>query len=153
MPRTILLHDRATILAALRPHGALHVYAIGDLDDFFFPYTAWFALEDAGVIRQIALLYTGGAMPVILALAAERTDELAALLASMLPVLPRRFDMHITPGAAAALRHDYQWTSRGLHHKMALVDPARLDAVDTSDRKSTRLNSSHRLTSRMPSSA
>lgn len=132
MPRTILLHDRAEILAALAEHRALHVYAIGDLDDFFFPYTSWFALEDGGAIRQIALLYTGSSMPVVLAIAAERTDELAELLASMLKVLPRRFDMHVTPGAARALEREYELSSRGLHRKMALADPAKLDGIDTS---------------------
>jgi ribosomal protein S18 acetylase RimI-like enzyme len=132
MSRTILLHDRATILAALAEHRALHLYAIGDLDDFFFPYTAWFALESAGRIRQIALLYTAGGLPVILALAPERVDELGALLASMLPVLPRRFYMHVTPGAAQVLEQDYALTSHGLHIKMALVDPSRLEGIDTS---------------------
>lgn len=132
MSRTILLHDRAPILAALGEHRALHVYAIGDLDDFFFPYTAWFALEDGGQIRKVAVLYTGGALPVVLALAAERIRELATLLASMLPVLPRRFYLHVTPGAAHVLESDYALSSHGLHRKMALVDPARLEGVDTS---------------------
>lgn len=132
MPRTILLHDRAAILGVLRDHRALHVYAIGDLDDFFFPYTSWFALEDGGQVRQIALFYTGVALPVVLAIAPERTDEMAALLRSMLPVLPRRFYLHVTPGAADALRAEYELSSHGLHRKMALVDPSRLDGIDTS---------------------
>ena len=131
MPRTVLLHDRARILAALGAHRALHVYAIGDLDDFFFPFTSWFALEDdAGEARQIALLYTGAALPVLLAIAAERADELSALLGSMLPVLPRRFYLHATPGAARALESEYELSHHGLHHKMALLSPARLEAID-----------------------
>lgn len=133
MPRTILLHDRARILAALGANRALHVYAIGDLDDFFFPFTSWFGLEDdAGEVRQIALLYTGVALPCLVAIAAERMDELETLLASLLPVLPRRFYMHVTPGAAHALEQEYELSSHGLHHKMALVAPARLEGIDTS---------------------
>lgn len=132
MPRTILLHDRAAILGALAVNRALHVYAIGDLDDFFFPYTSWFAREVAGEIRQIVLLYTGGDLPVVLAFADDRVDELAALLESMLPVLPRSFYMHVTPGAAPVLESDYALSSHGRHRKMALVDPGRLDAIDVS---------------------
>ncbi|MBI2392697.1 MAG: GNAT family N-acetyltransferase [Deltaproteobacteria bacterium] len=130
MPRTVLLHDRATILAALSGHRALHVYAIGDLDDFFFPYTSWFAREEAGEVRQIVLLYTGGTLPVVLAIAGDRVDELTALLRSMLPVLPRSFYLHVTPGAAAALENDYRLTSHGRHRKMALVEPGRLANVE-----------------------
>ncbi|MEZ4311264.1 MAG: hypothetical protein R3F14_24750, partial [Polyangiaceae bacterium] len=65
MPRTIQLHDRTAILARLADHRALNVYAVGDLDDMFFPYTSWFALEEAGQVLQVVMLYTGGALPMI----------------------------------------------------------------------------------------
>ena len=54
-----------------------------------------------------------------------------------------------------AERHTDVWASVGIHPHEAdahpQVDTAKL--VDRADRKSTRLNSSHRNTSRMPSSA
>ena len=132
MPRTISIHDRAHLLEALGEHRAMHVYAIGDLDGFFFPFTSWFALEEGGRIRQIVLLYSAGAMPVVLAIAPRDPGEMGELMRSLLPVLPRRFYMHATPGVSEVLARDYELRPHGLHHKMALVDPRRLDAVDTS---------------------
>ena len=36
---------------------AVHAYALGDLDDFFWPHTRWFAWAPDGVIEQLVLLY------------------------------------------------------------------------------------------------
>lgn len=132
MRRTTVLHDRSAIFAALREHRALHLYAIGDLDDFFFPFTSWYALEEDGSPLQVALVYSGGSTPSVLAIAPERTDEMRALLRSLLPLLPRRFYMHVTPGAARALEEAYELLPHGLHHKMVLAHPARLAGIETS---------------------
>ena len=42
----IRLHDRATLEAFLRRDAALHLYSLGDLDDFFWPFTTWHGLEE-----------------------------------------------------------------------------------------------------------
>jgi hypothetical protein len=39
-PRSV--HDRTELAAELRKDPALHAYELGDLDDFFWPYTSWF---------------------------------------------------------------------------------------------------------------
>lgn len=131
MARWILLHDRTEILAALSSHRAAHAYAIGDLDDFFFPHTVWLALTSGGRPRQVAMLYTQASPPTLLAIAPERPEEMAELLDAILPVLPRRFYLHVTPGAAHTLTREYELSFHGLHHKMALVSTARLEGVDT----------------------
>lgn len=131
--RTIWVHDRARIADRLRQEPALHLYALGDLDDFFFPHTIWYALEEAEELRQIVLLYTGVALPCLLALADKsEVAEMRRLVRAMVPLLPRRFYAHATPGVAEELAAAYELSPHGLHWKMALLDPGCLDGVDTS---------------------
>jgi ribosomal protein S18 acetylase RimI-like enzyme len=133
LTRSIWLHDRAAIFAALSPAPALQLYALGDLDDFFFPHTIWRALEAFGAIRQIALIYTGAAPPVLHAITPEGgVAEMRELVRSMLPLLPRSFYSHVTPGVEDALAEAYDLAPHGLHRKMVLADPARLEAADAS---------------------
>lgn len=127
--RPVSLHDRAEIEALLRADPALHVYELGDLDDFFWPYTTWYADPRR---RAVALLYTGTELPTLLAIAPPAdTPALRALLGGLGPVLPRRFDAHLTGGVADVLTADYACVDPGKHLKMALTDAARLASVDT----------------------
>ncbi len=66
----VCLHDKTAIEPILRRNIYLHLYSIGDLDDFFWPYTSWYVTRDEGDVRAIALLYAGPT-PTLLAL----TDE------------------------------------------------------------------------------
>ena len=127
----LILHDKETIAAFLRRNVYLHIYSLGDLDDFFWPYTIWYAAGQNGEIRAIALLYTGLPIPNLLAL----SDDLAsmrALIESVRHLLPRRFYSHLSPGLEAALRPQFQLESHGRYYKMALQEPARLGEVDVS---------------------
>ena len=142
----ILLHDRDEIEAFLRQRPTLHLYELGDLDDFFWPYTTWYALREAGEVRALALLYTGTALPVLLSFIEEEPESSAVgkkassslaenacveLLHTIRPVLPRRFYAHLNPGLEAHLEADYRLTSHGVHLKMALTDRTRLVDIDT----------------------
>ena len=49
------LHDKETIHRFLAHHPAHYLYLIGDLDDFFWPHTQWFAGEREGKIQALAL--------------------------------------------------------------------------------------------------
>ncbi|MFO0589153.1 MAG: GNAT family N-acetyltransferase [Polyangiaceae bacterium] len=127
--RTIWLHDRARIFSALRTDPALHLYALGDLDDFFFSHTCWYALEIDGEPREIALLYTGVTTPALHLLATD-VPAMRRLVRAMHPVLPRRFEVHATPGVSEELTAAYDLRSHGLHLKMALVHPDRAEGAD-----------------------
>jgi ribosomal protein S18 acetylase RimI-like enzyme len=129
----VLLHSKLQIEAALRRETALHLYEIGDLDDFFFEYTTWYGLKDGAKVRQVALLYAAPGLPVLLALSETQQEDLARLLAEIRPLLPRRLYLHLTPAVAPILEQDYSLESHGLHYKMLLRDPARLDNFDTSE--------------------
>lgn len=61
---TCCLHDKSQIEAFLRKNVNLHIYSIGDLDDFFWHKTVWYGLKTNDEIQAVAMLYTetvGGA--------------------------------------------------------------------------------------------
>jgi hypothetical protein len=45
--RLIEVDDRARLEAWLRRDPAMHLYELGDLDDFFWPRTRWYGLPAA----------------------------------------------------------------------------------------------------------
>ena len=115
-------HDRAVLAELLSRDPVLHAYQLGDLDDFFWPYTSWFRRGD-----DVALLYHGVDLPTLLAFAPpERTGDLAALVTELAPVLPARLWAHLSPGLDATVARWYELSDAAAHHRMALTDPARL---------------------------
>ncbi len=126
----ICLHDRSQIEKVLREHTFLNLYALGDLDKFFWDYTTWYALSGDKQIKQLVLLYAKSNLPVLLGFSAE-VEELKELLRFLLPLLPKRFYAHFSGDAVDILAKDYQIRSYGVHYKMALTDRSCLD-IDTS---------------------
>src|SRR5262245_33953955 len=129
----VCLHAKDEIERFCRRNPFLHLYALGDLDDFFWPYTNWYAVRDGGQIRQLVLMYTGCTMPVVLAYAEEPVGLMRELLRGLLPVLPRRFYAHLTMSAADVLADDYRMHAHGLFHKMGLTNRALLGEVDAGE--------------------
>jgi ribosomal protein S18 acetylase RimI-like enzyme len=132
MSRVISLHDRARIGAFLRQDAPLHLYALGDLDDFFWPATLWYGLEEHGELRQIILGYLTDDLLVMHALTGGPLDELRDLLVRARHLLPARIYAHLTPGVGDALAGQYDLEPHGTYDKMLLVEPGRLDEVDGS---------------------
>ncbi len=128
----IRLHDRDEIEKFLRRNVFLHLYGLGDLDDFFWPHTRWYGLRGGGELRSIALLYKGISPPVLLALTGDDDGFLEELLRSLIETLPRRFYCHLSPPMEAVLGESFELTSHGLHYKTALREPELLSEVDTS---------------------
>ncbi|HCF30395.1 MAG TPA: GNAT family N-acetyltransferase [Cyanobacteria bacterium UBA11049] len=131
--KPVCLHAKDQIEAFLCRHPFLHLYSIGDLDDFFWNYTTWYAFLDQQQIEQLVLLYTGTSLPVVLGLSEEPTDLIEELLQSIAHLLPKRFYAHLSGDLATVFADDYQIESHGLHLKMALSNSALLDTADTSD--------------------
>lgn len=127
------VRDRAELEAHLRNDLMLRLYEVGDLDDFFWPHTTWYALRRAGKIEALALLYQGAALPTLLALCAQPEPAHEQLLRSVAPLLPGRVYTHLSGGLEAALAERFRAESHGRHIKMALVDPSRLDAFEAAD--------------------
>jgi len=130
----ICLHDKETIEAALRgAEPSLQLYALGDLDDFFWPQTVWYALMDRSGVRQLVLLYTGLSIPVLLAHADPPPGLMGELVRRLLPLLPRRFYGHLGEEAVASLSADYEARFHGTYWKMGLIDPSCLEPIYASE--------------------
>ncbi|MFB0555881.1 MAG: hypothetical protein ACETWQ_21460 [Phycisphaerae bacterium] len=69
--KAVCLHDKSTIETFLRGNVFLNIYSLGDLDDFLWPHTTWYALTDIVSVQAIALMYTGGSLPCFHALAED----------------------------------------------------------------------------------
>jgi predicted GNAT family acetyltransferase len=127
----IYLHDKIRIENFLRENMYLHLYSIGDLDDFFFPDTVWYGWEQGGEIQAVALLYTASADPTLLALS-EHQDVMWELLQSIFHILPRRFHAHLSPRVAEAVKKQCHIESYDKHYKMGLKNLMLLQDIDCS---------------------
>lgn len=131
--KAVCLHDKSTIETFLRGNVFLNIYGLGDLDDFFWPYTTWYALTDTAGVQAIALMYTYGSLPCLHALAEEdKVIYIEELLRCLNPILPRRFDAHLSLGLESILAEHYTLRPHGRHYKMALRDKSLLSNFDTS---------------------
>ncbi len=128
---TVCLHDKHVIEGFFRPHAGLHIYSIGDLDDFFWPYTTWYATAEGEALSAVALLYSGQIPPVLLAFS-EHPPVMAGLLASLIPLLPVQFYCHLGPGLENVLQDAYRLEAHGEHYKMALKDLSVVKSRDCS---------------------
>jgi len=127
----ICLQNKSRIEAFLRKNVYLHIYSIGDLDDFFWPDTVWYGWEKGGEIQAVALLYTASDDPTLLALS-EQQDVMWELVRSILHILPGRFCAHLSPRVAEAVEQHCKIESYGKHYKMGLKHTSLLHDVDCS---------------------
>ncbi len=128
---TCSLHDKAQIEAFLRKNVYLHIYSIGDLDDFFWHNTVWYAGKDGDDIQALAMLYTVPPVPTLHAMS-EEEGSMAELLRSVLHLLPGRFHAHLSGGLAEVFDGCGSVESSTEHWKMALSNKSHLSGVDCS---------------------
>ena len=129
--KTICLHSKKQIEAFLRKNVYLNIYAIGDLDDFFWQHTAYYALKDGNEIRAIVLLYAELPLPTVHAIS-EQEGVMQELLQSIYHILPSSFNAHLSPGVGQVFKERYEIRSYGKHYKMALKDESLMYDVDCS---------------------
>ncbi len=125
----VYLHDREEIEKFLRKDIFLNIYGIGDLDDFFWPYTCWFGHRSDGEIDAAVLLYTGMELPTLIALS-EDTDTTGKLLESIDHVLPETFYGHFSPGLESVFEFTHTITPHGKYIRMALLDDRIVSGTD-----------------------
>ena len=89
-----------------------------------------YALEEGEEIVEIALLYSGFSLPVLLALSGTPAAD-GPMAGVMLPSAPAKCYAHLSVGVDRALQGAYRLESHGLHYKMAHHDQALLTAIDT----------------------
>ena len=129
---TIILRDKRELEAFFRNDVFLHLYSIGDLDDFFWQDTTWHALRNDDGVQAVALLYTGLSLPTLLAFS-EQGTAIGELLQSIVDELPDKLYAHLSPGLEAVLSERYALESHGKHYKMALNDRSLVHDVDCSE--------------------
>ncbi len=127
----VCLHNRDEIAAALRRNAWLNLYAIGDLDDFFWSNTQWYGLRDGDNIREVVLLYTAFETPVMHAIT-DNPAQMGKLLRGIMHLLPRKIYTHLSSGVAEYVQNHYMVEDHGQHYKMALKHPDIVAKVDTS---------------------
>ena len=127
----ISLHDKGIIETFLRKNADLHILSLGDLDDYFWPATTWYALESSQECLAIVLLYHSLPVPTLLAFS-ENLPPMQELIRSLTHLLPRKFTAHLSPGLEDLFRNGYRISPYGEYSKMALRDRSLAAAVDCS---------------------
>jgi RimJ/RimL family protein N-acetyltransferase len=125
----VCLHDRVEIANYFEQDPFLHIYGLGDLDDFFWPYTTWYGARSSGRLRAVALVYAGPEVPTLVGLCSD-PQLMAELLRAVRHLLPGRFYAHFSPGIERTFENDFQIEPGEPHHKMALVNGRLLEAID-----------------------
>ena len=134
MTPVIDVTSRALIERFVRQDPALHIYELGDLDPFFWSHTRWFGLPDPhGDLRALALLYSGGTLPVLIALGRDDGGALEQLVAAIAPRLPEHLYSHLSPGLLAQLGDRWSPVHHGRYLKMALQDRSKLADVPVAE--------------------
>lgn len=125
----LMLHDKGEIASFLQQNVYLHIYGLGDLDDFFWNYTSWYALKRETGMAAIILFYTGQSLPALLALA-DDLEPMKELLGSMAHLLPPQFYTHLSPGLEDVIEGRFELKPHGRHYKMGLTNRSRLAEID-----------------------
>jgi ribosomal protein S18 acetylase RimI-like enzyme len=119
-----VLHDKPVILDYLQKEPGLQVYSIGDLDDFFWPRTTWYALKDNDAIQSLALLYAGQDIPTLLCFYKGDVKFSYRLLERIKSLLPVTFYAHLSPGLLDVFGRHNIIKYYGSNYKMVLTKAA-----------------------------
>ncbi len=114
-----LLKDRNMLKEYFCQDISLHIYSLGDLDDFYWPITTCLGLSSPAGVEKAALLYRGEGLPVLLVLDhAGNLDR--EFIEELIPLLPDKFYAHLSPGIESFFSHRCDITDCGIHQKMEL---------------------------------
>jgi predicted GNAT family acetyltransferase len=121
--------DRRELEAYLRTDAPSQIYALADLDDFFWPSTTWYAGYEAGRIVAACLVLKKLSIPVLYAVCPSGHARTADLVTSVEGELPARFFVNLGLGLEKALGESHTFHSVGEHQKMYLPDRDAVDAA------------------------
>lgn len=115
--------DRDALEHFLRRDAASHVYALADLDDFFWPDTTWYTGWEHGRVVAVCLVLDKLSIPVVHALCPGDPSPAQALLSSILGELPGRFFANLGLDLVASFRPHWHIASQRVFQKMILAEP------------------------------
>ncbi len=119
--KDLSLYNKEEIKNFLEQDPYLHIYSLGDLDDFFWPFTIWYGYRTNNKLKAVILIYKGPDLPTVCALSRDY-DVMAGLLSSVTHILPDRFFLHLSPNLENILNKTFHLESGSEHYKMALTD-------------------------------
>jgi len=126
----INLRDKNLLAKYFRKDPFLHLYSLGDLDDFFWSKTTCYGVLSGKSADKVVLVYHGGAMPVLLALSQPgQLDK--EYINQLIQLLPDQFYAHLSPGLEESFSSIFEISDYGGHYKMGLQDPSRIEKVNT----------------------
>jgi ribosomal protein S18 acetylase RimI-like enzyme len=132
--RVVELRDRDRIAGWCGRRPGVHAYALGDLDDRFWPHTRWFGLETDDGLAQVAFLYHEHDPPTFQAIPEEPVASMTSLLEGLRGRLPERFECHADERSLPTLLLDHVAVRGPFSHvKMQLGAQAALDALARDD--------------------
>lgn len=116
-----LCRDKREIFDFLSGSAELQLYLIGDLDNFFWPNTVWYALYHKGEIMSIALLYKGMTPATFLLFQEENLQFPRELIRTVRNQLPGELNVHLSPDLINTFGRQNILENYGLHYRMILT--------------------------------
>jgi ribosomal protein S18 acetylase RimI-like enzyme len=132
-----IVNNKEVLFDYLQKEAGIQIYLTGDLDDFFWPDTIWYALKEGQEIKAVALLYTGMKPPTLLCFQKEGYEFAIRLLNEIRHLLPTLFYAHLGEGFADVFERRNIVEHYGLNYKMVLQKKVN----DPGDNNIRRLNS------------
>jgi len=136
--KVVKLEDKQAIEKHFRENTDFHIYAIGDLDEFFFEFTDWFAIQSNKGTEEIAYLYSGFKPSTLTALPQKDPNKMSTLISEIKQDLPLKFYAHLDPGLIEAFGKINILKNFGTHYKMSLKNRKLL--IEDTDEKIRRLD-------------
>jgi ribosomal protein S18 acetylase RimI-like enzyme len=127
------ISNKKIIEQFLRKDTFLNIYSIGDLDDFFYPKTQWFALLSDNQIRAIILIYDDIQFPVLLALNKHKLDVDYDTIRRLTKLIPKKFYAHLTADFKVLLNRFCQSRSYGMLYKMGITNYSHINSIDATE--------------------
>jgi len=130
--RTFVIRHKKVIEKYLREDPMLHLYELGDLDDFFWPQTHWIGIGSRSDIQSLLLVYQDFRMPVLLAFNHKAFPPGFSNPLPLKDLLPSQLNAHLSPVFKDFLAQIYRVESPSLHLKMGLKNLSSLPEIDSS---------------------
>lgn len=112
------VHDRDRIERFLRRDSDTHVYALADLDPFFWPNTRWYGASEGEQLHAVCLVLHELSIPIVYALAPDPDTATRELVRQIRDALPARFFANLSVHLLDLF--DAQVERRGIFDKMVL---------------------------------
>ncbi len=122
-----IIKDRSALEKYFRLDPSLHLYSLGDLDDFYWPRITCYGTQAGKALKNITPFYRGEDLPVLLAFGELDLDYLQQLQS----LLPNQFYAHLSPGLIKHFSDTYQIAEHGDYFKMALANTDPITRTNT----------------------